>query len=57
MVEIIAAVFSKAILEGPLGLSNKLLITDIFVAFQPIYYIVAVACKFSVNLPCAFFFY
>ena len=33
--------------------SNILLFTVIFVAFQHIYYIVAVACKFLVDLPCA----
>ena len=53
VVDYIAAVVSKASLEGPLGLSNILLFTVIFVAFQHIYYIVAVACKFSVDLPCA----
>ena len=53
VVDYIAAVVSKASLEGPLGLSNISLFTVIFVAFQHIYYIIAVACKFLVDLPCA----
>ena len=51
----LVALFTKAVLEGPLGLSNISLFTVIFFAFQHIYYIVAVACTFSVELPCASF--
>ena len=53
VVDYIAVVISKVSLEGPFGLSNILLSTVIFVAFQHIYYIRAVACNFFVDLLCA----